>query len=65
MLCPLASYSSSMQIAVIDDGPSWALTYDIQSHHCHQYILESHYNSQKIGCTVHCHTGLLSLDPDR
>ena len=41
------------------NGPSWMETYYIQSHHCHQYILESHYNDQKIVCIVHCCTGML------
>ena len=35
------------------------VTYYIQSHHRHQYILDSHHNDQKMGCIVHCCTGML------
>ena len=35
------------------------VTYHIQSHHCHQCILESHYNDQKTRYIVHCCTGML------
>ena len=38
------------------------VTYYIQSHHCHQCILESHHNDQKIECIVHYCTGMLHFD---